>query len=97
MDNNKPPAVLVNEAIRFIKKAWDSVSVETIRNCWYHSGLISRDLNLRHQGHILAIRDLCYHQHTKAIIVPNINTLGQKLEEESLHNMDRQTKLIQYI
>ena len=44
MDNNKPPAVLVNEAIRFIKKAWDSVSVETIRNCWYHSGLISRDV-----------------------------------------------------
>ena len=41
MDNNKPPAVLVNKAIRLIKKAWDSVYVETIRNCWYESGLIS--------------------------------------------------------
>ena len=36
--------MLVNEAIRFIRKAWDSVSVETISNCWYHSGLISHDV-----------------------------------------------------
>jgi hypothetical protein len=34
--------VTLNKAIRFIKFAWDSVTQQTIFNCWKHTGLISK-------------------------------------------------------
>ena len=42
-DKNILPKVLLSEAIRFIKLAWESVTPDTIKNCWIHSGLVSDD------------------------------------------------------
>ena len=39
LDANKQPEILLSEAIRFIKHAWDNVSSQTIVNCWRHTRL----------------------------------------------------------
>ncbi|XP_061165650.1 tigger transposable element-derived protein 6-like [Saccostrea echinata] len=40
-DKNNAPKVLLSEGIRFIKQTWESVTPDTIRNCWIHSGLVT--------------------------------------------------------
>lgn len=40
IDGNRPPQVTLNNAIRFAKYAWDSVSPEVIRNCYRHTGIL---------------------------------------------------------
>jgi hypothetical protein len=39
LDANKQPEILLSEAIRFIKHAWDNVLSQTIVNSWRHTEL----------------------------------------------------------
>ena len=43
IDNNEPPLLSLKDAVRYTKRAWDSVSQDTIVNCWIHSGLVQRN------------------------------------------------------
>ncbi|XP_033761612.1 tigger transposable element-derived protein 6-like [Pecten maximus] len=43
IDRKEAPVLLLNTAIRFVKNAWDYVTPLTIINCWYHSGLVTRN------------------------------------------------------
>ena len=46
IDQNEPPVLLLNTAIRYVKTAWDCVTSETILNCWIHSGLVMRNVDV---------------------------------------------------
>lgn len=37
IDSNRPPKLELSDAVRFVKSAWDSVTPETIRNCFRHT------------------------------------------------------------
>jgi len=39
LDAKKQPSVILSEAIRFIKYAWDKVTPQTIGNCWRDTDL----------------------------------------------------------
>ncbi|CAG8502143.1 12892_t:CDS:2 [Dentiscutata heterogama] len=32
--------ILIGEAIRLVKAAWDAISTETLKNCWHHTGIL---------------------------------------------------------
>ncbi|XP_061164992.1 tigger transposable element-derived protein 6-like [Saccostrea echinata] len=42
IDRRETPSLFLDSAIRYVKIAWDSVTSETIINCWTHSGLIKK-------------------------------------------------------
>ncbi|XP_061170543.1 tigger transposable element-derived protein 6-like [Saccostrea echinata] len=42
IDRRETPSLFLDSAIRYVKIAWDSVTSETIINCWAHSGLIKK-------------------------------------------------------
>ena len=42
IDQQESPVLFLDAAIRYVKIAWDSVTQETVVNCWVHSGLIQR-------------------------------------------------------
>lgn len=41
IDNNNPPVIRLDDAIRFIKRSWNEVGQKTIFNCWKHTGILS--------------------------------------------------------
>lgn len=39
-NNSRQEQVSVYDAMQWASEAWESVSVETIRNCWHHAGIL---------------------------------------------------------
>ena len=39
IDDDKDTAIQLDDAIRYLRRAWDQVTSETMANCWKHTGL----------------------------------------------------------
>ena len=44
LENDMRPDVNLKEAIRFLTQAWNSVTPETVTNCWKHTGIVASDV-----------------------------------------------------
>ena len=42
IENDQPMAINLREALHLIREAWNYVKMETIQNCWEHTGIIPR-------------------------------------------------------
>eukprot|EP00914_Ancora_sagittata_P015738 GHVO01031308.1.p1 GENE.GHVO01031308.1~~GHVO01031308.1.p1 ORF type:complete len:164 (-),score=8.89 GHVO01031308.1:583-1074(-) len=40
IDGGTSPILQLDSVIRFVKRAWDTVTMETIANCWRHVGIV---------------------------------------------------------